>query len=68
MTRRFARNSMQRIIKAIRAEGRITDRNISFEEVAEPRFAIEMAKELGYKVSVRAVVQLSLTVRNPLVA
>jgi ABC-type nitrate/sulfonate/bicarbonate transport system substrate-binding protein len=38
------------IIKAIKAEGRFTDRNIAFEEVAEPRFAIEVAKELGYKV------------------
>ena len=38
------------IIKAIKAEGRFTDRNITFEEVAEPRFAIEVAKELGYKL------------------
>ena len=38
------------IIKAIKAEGRFADRNIAFEEVAEPRFAIEVARELGYKV------------------
>jgi len=38
------------IIKAIKAEGRFTDRNIAFEEVAEPRFAIEVAKEAGYKL------------------
>ena len=38
------------IIKAIKAEGRFADRNITFEEVAEPRFAIEVARELGYKV------------------
>jgi NitT/TauT family transport system substrate-binding protein len=38
------------IIRAIKAEGRFVDRNIAFEEVAEPRFAIEVAKELGYKV------------------
>ncbi len=38
------------IIKAIKAEGRFTDRNIAFEEVAESRFAIEVAKELGYKL------------------
>jgi hypothetical protein len=38
------------IVKAIKAEGRFTDRNVSFEEIAEPRFAIEVAKELGYKV------------------
>jgi hypothetical protein len=44
------REGIGNIIKAIRAEGRFTDRNIAFEEVAEPRFAIEVAKELGYKV------------------
>ncbi|MGE5820641.1 MAG: ABC transporter substrate-binding protein [Deltaproteobacteria bacterium] len=38
------------IIKAIKAEGRFKDRNIAFEEVADPRFAIEVAKELGYRV------------------
>jgi hypothetical protein len=38
------------IIKAIKAEGRFVERNISFQEVAEPRFAIEVAKELGYKL------------------
>jgi len=39
-----------KIIRAIKAEGRFVDRKITFEEVAEPRFAIEVAKELGYKV------------------
>jgi hypothetical protein len=38
------------IIRAIKAEGRFVDRKIAFEEVAEPRFAIEVAKELGYKM------------------
>jgi NitT/TauT family transport system substrate-binding protein len=38
------------IIRAIKAEGRFVDRKITFEEVAEPRFAIEVAKGLGYKV------------------
>ena len=41
---------MGNIIKALKSEGRFTDRNVSFEEVAEPKFAIEVAKELGYKV------------------
>jgi ABC-type nitrate/sulfonate/bicarbonate transport system substrate-binding protein len=41
---------MANIVKAIKAEGRFTDRSVSFEEVAEPRFAVEVAKELGYKV------------------
>ena len=44
------REGMSNIIKAIKAEGRFTDRNISYEEIADPRFAIEIAKELGYKV------------------
>jgi len=44
------REGMNNIIKAIKAEGRFTDRNISYEEVADPRFAVEVAKELGYKV------------------
>jgi NitT/TauT family transport system substrate-binding protein len=44
------REAMANIIKAIKAEGRFADRNIAYEEVAEPRFAIEVAKELGYKV------------------
>ena len=38
------------IIKAIKAEVRFADRSIAYEEVAEPRFAIEVARELGYKV------------------
>ena len=38
------------IVKAIKAEGRFTDRNVRFEEVADPKFSIEVAKELGYKV------------------
>jgi len=41
---------MGNIIKAIKSEGRFTDRNVSFEEVADPRFATEVAKELGYKI------------------
>ena len=32
------------------AEGRFAERNVAFEEVAEPRFAMEVAKEVGYKV------------------
>ncbi len=44
------REAMGNIIKAIKAEGRFADRNVSYEEVAEPRFAIEVARELGYKV------------------
>jgi len=44
------REAMGNIIKAIKAEGRFADRNVAYEEVAEPRFAIEVARELGYKV------------------
>jgi len=38
------------IVRAIKAEGRFADRTVAYEEVADPRFAIEVAKELGYKV------------------
>lgn len=41
---------MGNIIKALRSEGRFKDRNVSFEEVADPRLAIEVARELGYKI------------------
>src|SRR6266576_1766685 len=44
------REGIGNIIKAIKSDGRFGDRNIAYEEVAEPRFAIEVAKELGYKV------------------
>jgi NitT/TauT family transport system substrate-binding protein len=44
------RDGMGTIIRAIKSEGRFTGRNIAYEEIAEPRFAIEVAKELGYKV------------------
>lgn len=44
------REGIGTIIRAIKAEGRFADRNIAFEEVADPRFAIEVAKDLGYKV------------------
>jgi ABC-type nitrate/sulfonate/bicarbonate transport system substrate-binding protein len=44
------REGMGTIIRAIKSEGRFTERNIAYEEIAEPRFAIEVAKELGYKV------------------
>jgi len=44
------REGIANIIRAIKADGRFVDRNIAYEEVAEPRFAIEVAKELGYKV------------------
>jgi ABC-type nitrate/sulfonate/bicarbonate transport system substrate-binding protein len=44
------REGIGTIIRAIKMEGRFAERNIAYEEVAEPRFAIEVAKELGYKV------------------
>lgn len=44
------RSGIGNIIRAIKVEGRFTERNVGFEAVAEPRFAIEVAKELGYQV------------------
>ena len=42
--------SGEEAVEYLRGDGRFADRNIAYEEVAEPRFAIEVAKELGYKV------------------
>lgn len=38
------------IIRAIKADGRFTDRKVAYDDVVEPRFAIEVAKELGYRI------------------
>ena len=41
---------MGNIVKALKSEGRFKNRNVSFEDIADPRPAVEVAKELGYKV------------------
>ena len=41
------------IIKAIKAEGRFADRNISFEEIADPRFADRGGEGVGAQGAVK---------------
>lgn len=43
------RAGMENIVKGIQSQGRFTDRKISFEDVADPRFALQVARELGAK-------------------
>jgi ABC-type nitrate/sulfonate/bicarbonate transport system substrate-binding protein len=44
------REGIEQIIKAVQSLGQFSGRKIAFEEVADPRIAREVAKELGYKV------------------
>jgi len=41
---------MGNIIKALQSQVKSANKPVSFQDVAEPRFAVEVAKELGYKV------------------
>ena len=43
------RTGMENIVKGIQSQGRFADRKVSFEEVADPRFALQVARELGHK-------------------
>jgi ABC-type nitrate/sulfonate/bicarbonate transport system substrate-binding protein len=43
------RTGMDNIVKGIQSQGRFADRKVSFEEVADPRFALQVARELGHK-------------------
>jgi ABC-type nitrate/sulfonate/bicarbonate transport system substrate-binding protein len=45
------RLGMQNIVKTLHAQGLFTDKNIRFEDIADARYAREVAKELGYKVN-----------------
>ncbi|MGB7948810.1 MAG: ABC transporter substrate-binding protein [Candidatus Binatia bacterium] len=44
------REGMEQIVKALQLLGQFTGKKIAFEEIADPRIAREVAKELGYKV------------------
>jgi ABC-type nitrate/sulfonate/bicarbonate transport system substrate-binding protein len=44
------RAGIENLVRSLQAQGRFTDRKISFTEVADDRLATEVAKELGYKV------------------
>jgi ABC-type nitrate/sulfonate/bicarbonate transport system substrate-binding protein len=45
-----SREGIEQIFKSLQMLGQFTGRKIAFEEVADPRIAREVAKELGYKV------------------
>lgn len=45
-----SREGIDQILRSLQLLGQFTGRKIAFEEVADPRIAREVAKELGYKV------------------
>src|SRR5262245_17424536 len=45
-----SREGIEQIVKSLQMLGQFTGRKIAFEEVADPRIAREVAKEMGYKV------------------
>jgi len=45
-----SRKGMEEIIKSLQLLGQFTGKKIAYEEVADPRIAREVARELGYKV------------------
>ena len=44
------RAGMDNLVRSLQAQGRFTDRKVSFNEVADGSLATEVAKELGYKL------------------
>ncbi|HUK40907.1 MAG TPA: hypothetical protein VLX11_07685, partial [Candidatus Acidoferrales bacterium] len=44
------REGMEQIVKSLQLLGQFTGRKVAFEEIADPRIAREVAKELGYTV------------------
>ena len=45
-----SRGGMENLLKSIQAQGRFVDRRVSFADIADDRLAIEVAKEMGYKI------------------
>jgi ABC-type nitrate/sulfonate/bicarbonate transport system substrate-binding protein len=43
------RAGMDNIVRGIQSQGRFADKKVAFEDVAEPRFALQVARELGAK-------------------
>jgi len=41
---------MNNIIKMIQSQIKPSAKTMSFQDVAEPRFAVEVARDLGYKI------------------
>jgi ABC-type nitrate/sulfonate/bicarbonate transport system substrate-binding protein len=44
------RAGIDNLVRSLQAQGRFTDRKVSFTDVADDRLAAEVAKELGYKL------------------
>jgi len=44
------RAGMENLVRSLQAQGRFTDRKISFTDLADDRLATEVAKEMGYKI------------------
>jgi len=40
---------MNNIVRGIQSQGRFADRKVAFEEIADPRLAIQVARDLGHK-------------------
>jgi NitT/TauT family transport system substrate-binding protein len=45
-----SRKGMEEIVKSLQLLGQFTGKKVAFEEMADPRIAREVARELGYKV------------------
>ncbi len=45
-----SRTGMENLIRSLQTQGRFTGRKIAFSDVADDRLAMEVAKELGYKL------------------
>lgn len=43
------RVGIENIVKGIQSQGRFADRKFAFEDLADPRFALQVARELGHK-------------------
>lgn len=43
------RAGMDNIVKGIQSQGRFVDKKFAFEDLADPRFALQVARELGHK-------------------
>jgi ABC-type nitrate/sulfonate/bicarbonate transport system substrate-binding protein len=44
------RVGIENLVKALQSQGRFVERKVAFAEVADDRLAMEVAKELGYKI------------------
>jgi hypothetical protein len=41
---------MEILVKAIQSQGRFVDRKVNFSDIADDRLAVEVARDLGYKI------------------